>query len=222
MISPVVDSASGTVKVTIEVTRPGDILRPGMFGTVYIATETHEDAIVIPKKSIIRERDLNFVFTIEDEGTVTRREVETGFTEEDWVEALSGLKEGESLVTVGHETLSEGYPVVVQAWETESGEVQRVATQPVSETPSDEKDQERQLADSTPPGPSESGTPGVFGRGSGGDRQQFFERMLQNPEIKKKWEAKLKEDPSVASDPEKRRAFFREIMSEVRGGRAQQ
>ncbi|MFQ5929740.1 MAG: efflux RND transporter periplasmic adaptor subunit, partial [Acidobacteriota bacterium] len=70
MISPTIDAASGTVKVTIEITRPGRLLRPGMFGTVYIATQTHDDAIAIPKKAILRERDLNYVFLIQPDKTV--------------------------------------------------------------------------------------------------------------------------------------------------------
>ncbi|MCK5793248.1 MAG: efflux RND transporter periplasmic adaptor subunit, partial [Anaerolineales bacterium] len=41
LISPTVEAESGTIKVTIEVKKDTQLLRPGMFGTVYIATDSH-------------------------------------------------------------------------------------------------------------------------------------------------------------------------------------
>ncbi len=220
MINPAVDASSGTVKVTIEVNRPGSLLRPGMFGTVSIATETHPEAIVIPKKSIVRERDLSYVFTVQPDNTVQRKEVEIGFSEDAWVEVLAGLKEGEAIVTVGHETLNEGYPIMVQQWENGAPEVGQPA---VPEPPEEQPTQRAQRG----PGVGESGQRG-FGagqggpRGSGGGRGEFLQRLLENPEVRKQYEAKLKEDPELATDPQKRRAFVRGVMSELRGAQQSQ
>ena len=116
LISPTVESASGTIKVTIEVNKNIGLLMPGMFGSVYIATDTHENAVVVPKKSIIRERNTNYVYTINSDNTVTRQAVTTGFADEDQVEIVAGLNGNEAIVTVGQETLSDGYPVMVQSW----------------------------------------------------------------------------------------------------------
>jgi len=222
MINPAVDASSGTVKVTIEVNRPGNLLRPGMFGTVSIATESHDDAIVIPKKSIIRERDLNYVYTIQADDTVQRREVEIGFSEDAWVEIIAGLEEGEAIVSVGHETLNEGYPILVQNWENDGPEVEQPAR---PETP---KEQPAQLARGGPEGGpggragTRAGQPGARGPGGGGGRGEFFERLLEDPEVRKQYDAKLKEDPELATDPQKRRAFVREVMSEMRGAQRSQ
>jgi membrane fusion protein (multidrug efflux system) len=194
MISPTVDVSSGTVKVTIEVRRPGRFLRPGMFGTVLIATETHDDAIVIPKKAVLRERDSDYVFVIQPDGSVARQEIEIGFAEEDRVEVLAGLKEEQSIVTVGQETLNTGYKVLVQAWEN---------------GPSDSP------APAVTSSPNQSPQLAAKDRPSSG-RGQMFERMMQDPEIRKKYEARLAEDPSLATDPQKRRAFFREMFSQSR------
>jgi RND family efflux transporter MFP subunit len=217
MINPAVDAASGTVKVTIEVTRPGNLLRPGMFGTVSIATDTHPDAVVIPKKSIVRERDLNFVFVIQPDNTVQRREIETGFAEDAWIEILSGLNEGDSIVSVGHETLNEGYPIMVQTWENAGPEGEQPAA---PQAPKAEPVQHAQGG----PGSGgagqvglRAGPVGTGGPGGGGGRGEFFQRLLENPEVRKRYEAKLKEDPELATDPQKRRAFAREVMSELRG-----
>jgi RND family efflux transporter MFP subunit len=197
MISPTIDASSGTVKVTIEVRRPGRYLRPGMFGTVLIATETHPDALVIPKKAIVRERDLNFVYVIKPDGTVSRQEIEIGLSEENRVEILSGLEEGDNIVSVGHETLNDGYLVAVKSWEGDAPE----SYTPPPETA--ERPQTQQIAEGRR-GPPEGG------------RGRFFERLMENPEIKKKYEARLAEDPGLATDPQKRRAFVREVMPQFR------
>jgi RND family efflux transporter MFP subunit len=221
MISPTVDANTGTVKVTLELRNPGN-LRPGMFGTAYIATQTNPNAVVVPRRSILRERDQSYVFVVNPDSTVSRREVTTGFAEEDVVEIVRGVEAGETIVTVGVETLNDGYPVVVQGGGGESAPV--AASAPVS--------RETVVAPPTSPPPAEAATrprledsPGgqwgpPGGAQSGQGRGPMFERMMQNPEIRKRWEARLKEDPSLATDPEKRRAFFREIMAEF--GRPQQ
>lgn len=202
MISPTIDASSGTVKVTIEVSKPGRYLRPGMFGTVLIATQTHPDALVIPKKAIVRERDLNFVYLITPDGTVARQEIEIGFSEESRVEILNGLAEGAAIVAVGHETLNDGYLVSVKSWEGDVPE----SFEAVSEAARPQR----------PPQVAE-GRNGPPGGGRGG-----LERLMANPEFKKRWDARLAEDPSLATDRQKQRAFFREVMPQLRQAQGSQ
>ncbi len=109
MISPEVDPASGTVKVTLEVASNG-LLKPGMFATVRIITERRPQTLIIPKKALILETDEDDVFLIDD-GTVRRVAVELGFVEGDQVEIVAGLQEGDQVVTVGHEGLKDGAAV---------------------------------------------------------------------------------------------------------------
>lgn len=109
MISPEVDPASGTIKVTLEVASDG-ILKPGMFATVRIITERRPQTLIVPKKALILETDEDDVFRIEN-STVRRVAVELGFVEGDQVEIVAGLKEGDQVVTVGHEGLKDGAAV---------------------------------------------------------------------------------------------------------------
>jgi membrane fusion protein (multidrug efflux system) len=110
-ISPVVESATGTVRVTLEVSAKGR-LRPGMFASVFLETETRSDAIVIPKAALALESIGDTVYVAGD-GVAIRREVQLGFREGDWVEILSGVGEGENVVTVGQDGLAEGTPIQV-------------------------------------------------------------------------------------------------------------
>jgi RND family efflux transporter MFP subunit len=117
-LSPVVDAATGTIKVTLEVDARGK-LRPGMFARVFLETETHEDTLVIPKTALSLESIGDTVY-VANEGAAARREVELGFREGDFVEVLSGVQVGETVVVVGHDGLSEGTPLQVLRRDGES------------------------------------------------------------------------------------------------------
>ena len=65
MVSPVVDPESGTVKVTIEMGGlSGGALRPGMFASVFTIVDQHQDALLIPKKALILEAEVDEVFVV--------------------------------------------------------------------------------------------------------------------------------------------------------------
>ena len=110
MISPVVDPSSGTSKVTIDIEDSMGKLKPGMFCSVFITTETHKDALIIPKKALILESDLDQVY-IYQEGNAHKVNLSVGFASGDDLEVLSGLKEGDLVVTAGQDGLREGLPL---------------------------------------------------------------------------------------------------------------
>jgi membrane fusion protein (multidrug efflux system) len=110
MISPVVDPSSGTSKVTIDIVDNIGKLKPGMFASVFIDTETHENSLIIPKKALILESDLDQVY-IYQEGIARKVTLQIGFTSGDDLEILSGLQEGDLVVTAGQDGLREGLPI---------------------------------------------------------------------------------------------------------------
>ncbi len=72
------------------------------------ATVFEEDReIKIPKEAIIKENDENFVYKVED-GTLKKQNVEYEDSENDNVKILSGLEEGEEVVTNPTEDTKEG------------------------------------------------------------------------------------------------------------------
>ena len=109
MINPGIDPQSGTVKVTLEVSG-GTGLKPGMFVTVRLITDVHAGTLVIPKKALVLETDEDDVFVI-GEGRARRRGVELGYVSGDLVEVVSGLAEGEEVITIGQQGLKDGSAV---------------------------------------------------------------------------------------------------------------
>lgn len=110
-ISPVVDRATGTVKVTLEVDTLGR-LRPGMFASVFLETDRHENALVIPKSALVLESIGDTVYVKQGE-VADRREVRLGYGEAERVEVLAGLEEGDEVIVLGQDGLSDGTPVYV-------------------------------------------------------------------------------------------------------------
>jgi membrane fusion protein, multidrug efflux system len=124
-ISPVVDSDTGTFKVTVEVVDETRRLRPGMFGRVDIVYDSHADALQIPRSAIIEDAGESIVYVVE-EGTAHRRVIQTGYTSKGRVEILEGLEDSDRFVLVGQGGLKPGSKVSVinmtDAGETAVGE----------------------------------------------------------------------------------------------------
>ncbi len=109
-IAPVVDTATGTVKVTVEAIRPPAQVRPGSFVRVDVVKERRPDALVVPKEALVRELQKTYVFVAED-GVAHKREVKTGIEEGPVIEAASGLAAGERVIVAGQGALKDGSPV---------------------------------------------------------------------------------------------------------------
>jgi len=99
-ISPVVDPATGTVKVTVEVRDRTRRLKPGMFARVNIVYDVHANAMLVPKDAIIAEDRESCVFVVRD-STAYRQTVETGYVNSSHIEVLSGIDDGDTVVTIG-------------------------------------------------------------------------------------------------------------------------
>jgi membrane fusion protein (multidrug efflux system) len=99
-ISPVVDPASGTFKVTVGVKNASHLLKPGMFINVQIIIDTHKDAILIPKTAIVYENEYMNVFIVKD-SLAHKIRLSAGFQDNEKVESLERINAGDKVVVVG-------------------------------------------------------------------------------------------------------------------------
>ena len=97
---------------TVTLTVPADVsgLLSGMFADVTFRTNVSENTLVIPSDAILTSEDTQYVFVVEDDAA-RYVEVTTGLTGNGVTEVLSGLTEGQQLVVVGQQYLSDGDPV---------------------------------------------------------------------------------------------------------------
>ncbi|NVJ60490.1 MAG: efflux RND transporter periplasmic adaptor subunit [Gammaproteobacteria bacterium] len=103
-ISPVVDSSSGTFKVTVEVNDPENTLRPGMFGRVGVIYASHKDTLLVHKNALLAEEDKPSVYRIDGDVAV-KEQIAIGFENGEFIEVIEGLKLGDKVVTAGQNSL---------------------------------------------------------------------------------------------------------------------
>ncbi len=117
-ISPVVDTATGTVKVTVEAVAPPPEVRPGSFVSIHVVREIHEGALMVPREAVLRELQSSHVF-VTDGSTASKRAVSLGIEENGRVEVLSGLEPGEEVIVAGQGGLREGTKIRILGEEAE-------------------------------------------------------------------------------------------------------
>jgi len=101
-IYPSVDEKTRTARVRMEFHNPGYFLKPGMFATVNLVSELEPSVLLIPDMAILRSGEKTTVFVALDGGRFDPRVVTLGSqAENDEYQVLSGLSEGERIVTSG-------------------------------------------------------------------------------------------------------------------------
>jgi len=112
-ISPVVDPATGTFRVTAQVRDRDDMLKPGLFGRLEVLYDLRRDVPVIPRSAVITEDERNHVFVIAEDGSASRRDIRLGYERAGLIEVRDGVAAGERVVTAGKGSLSDGVRVEV-------------------------------------------------------------------------------------------------------------
>ena len=105
-ISPVVDPRSGTFKVTVGLRDRFEYLRPGLSVSVQIITDTHQEAVLIPKQAVVYDGGDKYVFAVRD--TIAEKvQLVQGFENADFIEALAGVDPGTPIIIVGQNGLKD-------------------------------------------------------------------------------------------------------------------
>jgi membrane fusion protein (multidrug efflux system) len=108
--APVVESKTGTVKVTIGFKDIGP-LRPGMYVDVELVTARHADALLVTKRALLYDGELSYVFRLLPDRKVERVVLESRIADKFNVEPMSGFKEGDQIVIAGQTGLKDGAKV---------------------------------------------------------------------------------------------------------------
>ncbi len=116
-VSPVVDPQSGTFKVTVGIRNTDNRLRPGMFVNVHIITDTHEEAVLIPKTAVVYENENLYVFVVRD-SLAHKIRLDVGYQDFEKVESLSQIQPGEKVIVVGQAGLKDQTKVRIVAEQT--------------------------------------------------------------------------------------------------------
>ncbi len=98
-IYPYLEADTRTIKVRLEFDNPGIELKPNMFANINIRASKQVDAIVVPDEAVLRTGERDTVFIVRGEGKYEPREVKLGIASDGVVQILSGVEEGDEIVT---------------------------------------------------------------------------------------------------------------------------
>ena len=107
-----IDPVSRTVRVRAQLPNKEQKLRPGMFLTVALLRQDIM-ALVIPEQAIVPQQSFQFVFVVNGQQVVEKREVKTGRRRPGEVEVVEGLQAGELVITEGTQKAQPGSKVEI-------------------------------------------------------------------------------------------------------------
>jgi Cu(I)/Ag(I) efflux system membrane fusion protein len=104
-IYPVLDSGDRTLRLRLEFKnksdRNGPRLRPGMYGTVHLDLPS-TTGLMVPADSVVDTGETHYLFVSKEGGHFEPRKIKVGAHLNDKIEILSGVAEGETVVTTGN------------------------------------------------------------------------------------------------------------------------
>jgi HlyD family secretion protein len=109
-IAPVLDPATRTAQMEVEIPNESFRLKPGMYARVEFTVRQHDQALIVPRNAVVDIEGKRGVFVAENR-VAKFRPIEMGIVEGDRSEILSGVAENDAVVTTGAGALRDGDPI---------------------------------------------------------------------------------------------------------------
>ena len=101
-VYPTLNADTRTAQVRVELSNPGQLLKPGMFANVELAVAARSNAVTVPVSAVIDSGTRRIVLIQLKEGRFEPRQVRLGLRSDDYVEVLEGVTEGEEVVVAAN------------------------------------------------------------------------------------------------------------------------
>ena len=108
---PQIDAATRTLKLRAQSPNKSSKYLPGMFVKIRFVLDVKEDALLVPAEAVIPELSGYKVFVVGADGNAEQRIIEIGTRTDTQVQVISGLKEGDLVLTTGVMQVRQGMPV---------------------------------------------------------------------------------------------------------------
>jgi HlyD family secretion protein len=129
LISPALDPGSTTIEVWVEAIKPGPQLKPGMNVSIEATAKSLKDALVVPASAMYKTAEgEDYVMTAGSDGKAHQTTVKVGIRTKELAEIQSGLKEKDSVITVGGFGLPDNTKITVESAPEKSSEDEKVGT----------------------------------------------------------------------------------------------
>jgi RND family efflux transporter MFP subunit len=120
-VAPVLDPATRTATMEIEIPNTDNRLKPGMYARVSLTVEERKDTLVAPKAAVIDFESQRGVWMANENNRAVFKPVELGIEDVDRIEIRSGLSEGDRIVTTGAAAVRNNDQLIVAGAEGGAG-----------------------------------------------------------------------------------------------------
>jgi len=110
-LSPVLNPASRTLEIGISLEDPDLMIKSGMFPSVTILTDKLTDVLVISRSNVLYEGNKAYVYVVGNDSLAEKKYIQIGLVVDDDLEVVSGLKEGQMVISQGQTLLTDGTSV---------------------------------------------------------------------------------------------------------------
>ena len=91
------EKGASLISADVRIKNPDDDIFLGVDAKVTIHAEEADDVVVLPSEVVNFGKDGSFCYVIEN-GVITRRDITTGISSDDYVEVTEGIKEGDEVI----------------------------------------------------------------------------------------------------------------------------
>jgi len=106
-----VNPSTGTITVTARFPNPDGVLIPGQFGRIVLKRGEPELRLLIPQSSVLEDMQGRYVYTVDADNLVVRKNVELGQRQGIFWVVEKGLEEGDRVIVNGIQKVRPGMPV---------------------------------------------------------------------------------------------------------------
>ena len=111
-LAPVLDPATRTAQMEVEVPNAGARLKPGMYARVEFIVAQRAGALTVPRNAIVEMDGTRGVF-VADGKTARFKPITSGIVDGEAVEITEGLADASTVITLGSASLRDGDPIVI-------------------------------------------------------------------------------------------------------------
>ena len=112
-VAPILDPATRTAQIEVEIENSSFRLKPGMYAKVSFTVEHKENVLVVPANAVIDSQGKKGVYLPGDGDVAKFQPVTLGMSDPAQVEITSGLTEGARVISTGAAALRDGDKIVL-------------------------------------------------------------------------------------------------------------
>jgi RND family efflux transporter MFP subunit len=113
-VSPAMDTTTKTYVIRITLDNPDGTLRGGMFAQSSVDVLQRKNTLYVPKDALLELNGVSKLYVIGSDNKVQIKQVKTGLRNDEYVEILDGINDGDLIATSNTARLKDGTVVQIE------------------------------------------------------------------------------------------------------------